>query len=116
MDGAWRDQVAVTVVMASDGYPGDYPTGHPITHLDDAERRGCLVFHAGTKWADERLDRGGFDEAEVMLLADAQTSGGLVFGVDPTEVDGVLADLDSTGHAAAVIGRATAGSGRITLA
>jgi len=67
------------------------------------------------EWADERLDRGGFDELDVLLLADAQTSGGLVFGVDPTEVDGVLADLDSTGHAAAVIGRATAGSGRITL-
>jgi selenide,water dikinase len=67
------------------------------------------------EWADERLDRGGHDELDVLLLADAQTSGGLVFGVDPTEVDGVLADLDSTGHVAAVIGRATAGSGRITL-
>jgi len=67
------------------------------------------------EWADERLDRGGYDELDVLLLADAQTSGGLVFGVDPTEVDGVLADLDSTGHVAAVIGRATAGSGRITL-
>ena len=68
------------------------------------------------EWADKRLDRGGHDELDVLLLADAQTSGGLIFGVDPTEVDGVLADLDSTGHAAAVIGRATAGSGRITLA
>ena len=67
------------------------------------------------EWADERLDRGGHDELDVLLLADAQTSGGLVFGADPTEVDGVLADLDSTGHVAAVIGRATAGSGRITL-
>ena len=67
------------------------------------------------EWADERLDRGGHDELDVLLLADAQTSGGLVFGVDPTEVDGVLADLESTGHVAAVIGRATAGSGRITL-
>ena len=67
------------------------------------------------EWADERLDRGGHDELDVLLLADAQTSGGLVFGVDPTEVDGVLVDLDSTGHLAAVIGRATAGSGRITL-
>ena len=67
------------------------------------------------EWADERLDRGGFEELDVLLLADAQTSGGLVFGVDPTEVDGVLVDLDSTGHLAAVIGRATAGSGRITL-
>jgi len=59
MDVVWRDQVAVTVVMASDGYPGDYPTGLAITHLDDAERRGCLVFHAGTKWADERLVTAG---------------------------------------------------------
>jgi len=67
------------------------------------------------EWADERLDRGGHDELDVLLLADAQTSGGLVFGVYPTEVDGVLVDLDSTGHLAAVIGRATAGSGRITL-
>ena len=55
----WRDQAAVTVVMASGGYPGPYPTGHPITHLEDAERRGCLVFHAGTKWADERLVTAG---------------------------------------------------------
>ena len=67
------------------------------------------------EWADERLDRGGFDDLDVLLLADAQTSGGLVFGVDQAEVYGVLADLDSTGHVAAVIGRATAGSGRITL-
>ncbi len=66
-------------------------------------------------WADWLLDSGDTGELDVLLLADAQTSGGLVFGVDPTEVDGVLADLDSTGHAAAVIGRATAGSGRITL-
>ena len=68
------------------------------------------------EWADERLDQGGFNELDVLLLADAQTSGGLVFGVDPTEVDGVLAELDSTGHVAAVIGTATAGSGQITLA
>ena len=67
------------------------------------------------EWADERLDRGGFNELDALFLADAQTSGGLVFGVDPTEVDGVLAELDSTGHVAAVIGTATAGSGQITL-
>ena len=67
-------------------------------------------------WADERLDRGGFDEAEVILLADAQTSGGLVFGVDPTGVDVALAALASTGHESAVIGLVTTGSGRITLA
>ena len=67
------------------------------------------------EWANERLDQGGFNELDVLLLADAQTSGGLVFGVDPAQVDGVLAELDSTGHVAAVIGTATAGSGQITL-
>jgi len=67
------------------------------------------------EWADERLDQGGFNELDVLLLADAQTSGGLVFGVDPTQVDGVLAELDSTGHVAAVIGTAMTGSGQITL-
>ncbi len=38
---------AVTVVMASPGYPGSYPTGLPISGLDDA-LHDVTVFHAGT--------------------------------------------------------------------
>lgn len=55
LDVRWHDEAAVTVVMASDGYPGDYTTGVEITNIEDAERRGCLVFHAGTKWQDGRM-------------------------------------------------------------
>jgi phosphoribosylamine---glycine ligase len=45
----WSDRAAVTVVMASDGYPGHYPTGLPIEGLDDAAAiDGVTVFHAGT--------------------------------------------------------------------
>jgi phosphoribosylamine--glycine ligase len=45
----WTDDVAVSVVLASGGYPGDYQTGTPITGIEDAEKvEGVTVFHAGT--------------------------------------------------------------------
>jgi phosphoribosylamine--glycine ligase len=46
----WRDEVALTVVMASKGYPGSYEKGHVITGLDEAAKMpGVTVFHAGTQ-------------------------------------------------------------------
>jgi phosphoribosylamine--glycine ligase len=43
------DGAAVTVVMASEGYPGPYETGKPITGIEEAEAmEGVTVFHAGT--------------------------------------------------------------------
>ncbi|MCQ2403936.1 MAG: phosphoribosylamine--glycine ligase [Lentisphaeria bacterium] len=45
----WSDDPAVCVVMASQGYPGSYPKGLPISGLDEAAKTGCVVFHAGTK-------------------------------------------------------------------
>ncbi len=45
---------AVTVIIASGGYPGKYETGRPISGLDEAEKlRDVHVFHAGTKRADD---------------------------------------------------------------
>lgn len=50
----WRDEVAVSVVLASDGYPGYYETGKPITGIDEAERvPGASVYHAGTAVTDD---------------------------------------------------------------
>ncbi len=67
-------------------------------------------------WIEEWLDIGaGVDELDVTILADAQTSGGLVFGVDPDAADDVVAGLVADGHTAAVIGRAVNGNGRIAL-
>ena len=60
-------------------------------------------------WALEFLDTGGHDEVHQLLVADAQTSGGLVFGVDPSETSGVLAELAASGHTAARIGAVTHG-------
>lgn len=66
-------------------------------------------------WARERLDAGDADEITVLLLADAQTSGGLLFGVAPERATAAVERLRSAGEQAAVIGRARPGAGRLRL-
>lgn len=45
----WDPRTAVCVVMASEGYPGEISTGHPIRGLDEAAKLAdTKVFHAGT--------------------------------------------------------------------
>jgi len=45
----WFDDVALTVIMATRGYPGDYDRGSVIGGLDEAaEVEGVEIFHAGT--------------------------------------------------------------------
>lgn len=58
----------------------------------------------------EFLDPGSHTEVTQLLMADAQTSGGLVFGVDPEHTENVLARLAQTGHTAARIGSTSSGS------
>ncbi|MRS11866.1 MAG: phosphoribosylamine--glycine ligase [Actinobacteria bacterium] len=49
----WREGYAVSVVLASEGYPGDYETGKVITGIGKAEAvEGVTVYHAGTKRED----------------------------------------------------------------
>lgn len=50
----WRDEPALTVVMASKGYPGAYDKATQIEHLPQA-RDGAKVFHAGTALKDGQL-------------------------------------------------------------
>ena len=61
------------------------------------------------------LDAGTADELSQLMVADAQTSGGLVFGVDPAHTDEVLSKLADTGHTAARIGTTTSGAGGLIL-
>ncbi|MEJ3654524.1 selenide, water dikinase SelD [Actinomycetes bacterium KLBMP 9759] len=63
-------------------------------------------------WVAERVDSSAVDELDVLLLADAQTSGGLLFGAEPQEAAATVAAL---GEPAAVIGRVRVGTGRIVL-
>jgi phosphoribosylamine--glycine ligase len=56
----WDPRAAVTVVLASAGYPGKYETGKSISGLDDAAKLGDVqIFHAGTKWADGEVQTAG---------------------------------------------------------
>ena len=50
----WSDDPALTVVMASKGYPGSYAKNTPITALP-ADGVGAKVFHAGTALKDGAL-------------------------------------------------------------
>ena len=45
----WFDDAALTVIMATRGYPGSYTKGSVIEGLDDAAKiEGVEIFHAGT--------------------------------------------------------------------
>jgi len=80
----WTPDAAVTVILASGGYPGAYGTGVPIDGLDAAaEVEGAVVFHAGTAEADGRV----------------VTSGGRVLSV--TGLGATIGDARATAYDAA---------------
>ncbi len=61
-DLRWDDDTALTVVMASSGYPGAYEKGSVIGGLDAAtDSEGVTIFHAGTALNDagETVATGG---------------------------------------------------------
>jgi phosphoribosylamine--glycine ligase len=52
----WDPRPAVCVVMASEGYPGNFERGQPIRGLDEAAKLPDLkVFHAGTAMRDGQV-------------------------------------------------------------
>ena len=56
----WDTRAAVTVVLASGGYPGKYETGKTISGLNDAAKlEDVQIFHAGTKRADDEVKTAG---------------------------------------------------------
>jgi len=74
----WYDQASICVVMAAEGYPGDYPKGDAIAGIEAAEKLdGVMVFHAGTAENNGQI----------------VTSGGRVLGVT-ARGDDVAAAID----------------------
>ncbi len=67
----WKDGAAACIVLASGGYPGKYEGGKLISGLEEAQKRGAFVYHAGTKKTEE-----GF-----------VTAGGRVLGVTASGED-----------------------------
>ncbi len=87
----WDPRPAVTVVMASEGYPGHYERGRPINNLDQVDRmEDVKVFHAGTAW---RADPISGREGRIV------TDGGRVLNV--TALGATLADAQARAYEAA---------------
>ena len=67
---SWTDHAALTVVMASDGYPGQPQTGTAIAGTEEAGAiEGVTVFHAGTALRDGQLVSAGGRVLAVTALA-----------------------------------------------
>jgi phosphoribosylamine---glycine ligase len=56
----WYDEAALTVVMATKGYPGDYARGSIIAGLEEAAKLEHVeIFHAGTRAEGDRIRANG---------------------------------------------------------
>ncbi len=81
--------------------------------------QGCVP--GGTlrnlQWVRDSLDvHEPVDEVTLTLLADAQTSGGLLFGAEPVAAKAAVAALCDDDHEAAIIGQVSGiGTGRIAI-
>jgi phosphoribosylamine---glycine ligase len=65
------DDAAVTVVIASEGYPERGDVGTPIDGVAAAQADGALVFHAGTAVRDGRLVTNGGRILNVTAVGDS---------------------------------------------
>ena len=60
IDLRWRDDAALTVVMAANGYPGAYEKGSEIRGLYEAQRLADVqIFHAGTARKEGKIVAAG---------------------------------------------------------
>ncbi len=66
----WDERAALCVVVASRGYPGAFEKGQEIRGLDEIERAGAIVFHAGTALIDGRIVNAGGRVLGVTALGD----------------------------------------------
>jgi phosphoribosylamine--glycine ligase len=67
-------RIAVTVILASGGYPGKYETGKLIEGLENAARLPeARIFHAGTKRLDGKTVTSGGRVLAITALGDSAT-------------------------------------------
>ncbi|MFP5336625.1 MAG: phosphoribosylamine--glycine ligase [Actinomycetes bacterium] len=102
----WRDEAAVTVVMAAAGYPGTPRAGDEITGLDEADALdGVHVLHAGTARAasGELVTAGGRVLSVVGAGADLAAARERAYaGVAAISMDGAQYRTDIAAEAATV--------------
>ena len=69
-DVHWKDQYALTVIMATQGYPGSYGKGSEIKGAEGIDSDVLQVFHAGTRRDGARLLAAGGRVLNVTALGD----------------------------------------------
>lgn len=69
-DVAWTDQFALTVILATEGYPGSYGKGSVIAGVDAVNAEHTHVFHAGTRRDGDKLLAWGGRVLNVTALGD----------------------------------------------
>ena len=68
----WDPRPAICVVMASQGYPGEYKKGLPITGIDAADQlTDVKVFHAGTRLENDAVLTDGGRVLGVTAIGDS---------------------------------------------
>jgi phosphoribosylamine--glycine ligase len=69
-DLRWSDETALTVILATKGYPDAYPKGSEIRGLEAASKvPGVQIFHAGTKRDGNRILANGGRVLNVTAMA-----------------------------------------------
>jgi phosphoribosylamine--glycine ligase len=69
-DLRWSDETALTVILATKGYPDSYPKGSEIRGLDAAAKvPGVQIFHAGTRRDGDRIFANGGRVLNVTAMA-----------------------------------------------
>ena len=95
---AWRDEWAVSVVLASAGYPGSYPKGLEISGIERAEALpGVTVYHAGTTLDEQgvlRTSGGRVLNVKALGATFAQARERAYEGCDLIEFDGKMLRRD----------------------
>lgn len=74
LTATWNRQVALTVVMATNGYPGDYTKGSKIEGLEAASALDSVhIFHAGTAFIGGNYTAIGGRVLNVTAIGDSVT-------------------------------------------
>ncbi|KAG0213312.1 Bifunctional purine biosynthetic protein ade1 [Mortierella sp. NVP41] len=107
---------AATVVIASGGYPGAYPTGKEITLQKTGE--DVIVFHAGTTFSDSKLvTSGGRVLAATGVAKDLRTAVNKAYeGVGTIAFDQMFYRKDIAHRAFTFLAEQTANANQMTYA
>lgn len=104
------EESGVDAVLAADAVP-------LLPGVTDLANRG--VVPGGSRrnldWARRQVHANGIGETTLLALADAQTSGGLLFGAEPERARTAVADLSAAGVEAEIVGHVTPGTGCLHL-